>query len=140
MKLRAHHLLCLPNFIGEGYSNAFSANMAARKAQLKAEGAFTLVSGADEICAACPHRRGGDCESREKVARYDAALAGLLGLEAGRTYDAAALEERVRSEIFAAGRLGEICGDCEWFSLCEGLTSRSADHWSATDLNLNADL
>ena len=121
MKLRPHHLLCLPNFIGEGYDDAFCANMAACKRKLAAEGVFELTAGADELCAACPHRRGEDCDAREKVARYDAAAVRLLGLEPGQRYDAAALFARVRAEIFTPGRLAEICPDCEWFHLCERL-------------------
>ncbi len=121
MKLRAHHLLCLPNFIGEGYSDTFTVNMAARKRQLAAEGGFTLAEGADELCAACPHRRGEACETQDKVSRYDAAVRRLLGLEPGKTYSAAALEERVRTEIFEKHRLAEICGDCEWYPLCARL-------------------
>lgn len=127
MKLRAHHLLCLPNFIGEGYSDAFSANMTAQKRRLAEKGRFTLASGADAICAACPKRRGGDCVSQEKVLRYDAAVCLLLGLEPGREYEAAALERRVREEIFKAGRLGAICGDCEWYSLCARLTGEEKE-------------
>ena len=121
MKLRAHHLLCLPNFIGEGYSDTFCANMAAQKRRLAAEGAFTLVDGVDDICAACPHRGGEDCASLEKVRRFDAAVRALLGLTPGGKYEAAALGERVRAEILEAHRLHEVCGDCEWYSLCAGL-------------------
>ena len=122
MKLRAHHLLCLPNFIGEGYSDAFTVNMAARKRQLAAEGGFTLAAGADDICAACPNLRGEACETQDKVSRYDAAARRLLGLEPGKRYSAAALEKRVCEEIFEKHRLREICGDCEWYPLCASLT------------------
>ena len=131
MKLRAHHLLCLPNFIGEGYSDAFTANMAAQKRRLAAEGGFTLTEGADDICAACPHRRGESCVSQDKVSRYDAAVRRLLGLEPGKSYRAAALEERVRSEIFKKHRLAEICGDCEWYPLCASLTGERKEGQNA---------
>lgn len=121
MKLRAHHLLCLLNFVGEGYSDAFTANMAACRRELEAEDVFALCEGTDEICAACPHRRGARCDAEEKVLRYDAALSRLLGLRAGERYAASALRERIRTEVFAARRLREICGDCEWYGLCAGL-------------------
>lgn len=121
MKLRPHHLLCLPNFVGEGYDDAFTANMAAQKRRFAETGRFTLADGADEVCAACPHRRGNGCVSQEKVSRYDAAVRAMLGLEPGQDCDAAVLRARVREEIFGAGRLGEICGDCEWFPLCGAL-------------------
>ena len=128
MKLRAHHLLCLPNFIGEGYGDAFCANMAAQKKRLAEEGHFMLTEGADDICADCPHKRGGVCASEDKVSRYDGAVCRMLGLHAGKSCDTAETEKRVRAEIFDAGRLGEICGDCEWFSLCAGLTRERKDN------------
>lgn len=128
MKLRAHHLLCLPNFIGEGYDDAFTANMAAQKRRLAEEGRFTLTWGADDICAACPNRCGADCVTQEKVARYDAAVCRLLGLVPNCRFDAAALEKRVREEIFRAGRLGEICGDCEWYPLCARLAGEEKEN------------
>ena len=127
MRLRAHHLLCLPNFIGEGYDDAFCANMAEQKRRLAEEGSIVLTEGADEICAACPHLRDGDCASRDKVSRYDAAVRRLLALAQGESYDAAALEERVRREIFEAHRLREICGDCEWYPLCARLTGEKKE-------------
>ena len=122
MKLRAHHLLCLPNFIGEGYSDAFTVNMAARKRQLAAEGGFTLAEGADDVCAACPNGRGWFCAFQDKVWRYDRAVCRILGIVPNCCYDASALEKRVREEIFEKHRLREICGDCEWYPLCARLT------------------
>ncbi len=128
MRLRAHHLLCLPNFIGEGYDDAFTANMAAQKRRLAEEGRFTLTEGADDICAACPNRRGGTCVSQEKVSRYDAAVCRLLGLVPNCRFDAAALEARVRAEIFEQHRLRAVCGDCEWYPLCARLTGEEKEN------------
>lgn len=125
MRLRPHHLLCLPNFVGEGYDGAFCANMAEQKRRLAEEGFFTLCEGADEVCAACPNGRDGLCAFQEKVGRYDQAVCGILGLAPDSRYDAAELEKRVREEIFQKGRLGEICGDCEWFPLCSGLAGKA---------------
>lgn len=125
MKIRPHHLLCLPNFIGKGYDNAFAANMAQKKAQLEAEDIFTLAALCDDICAACPNRSGEWCETQEKVTRYDGAVTRALELTAGDTYSYAALQQRVAAEIFDQGRLQDICGDCEWFSLCEEIIAKT---------------
>ena len=124
MRLRPHHLLCLPNFVGEGYDGAFCANMAEQKRRLAETGRITLIDGADEVCAACPNERGWFCAFQDKVRRYDRAVCGILGLVPTLRYDAAELEKRVREEIFEAGRLEEICGDCEWFPLCSGLAEK----------------
>ncbi|MBR5343731.1 MAG: DUF1284 domain-containing protein [Oscillospiraceae bacterium] len=124
MRLRPHHLLCLPNFVGEGYDGAFCANMAEQKRRLAETGRITLIDGADEVCAACPNGRDGLCAFQDKVRRYDQAVCGILGLVTPFRYEAAELEKRVREEIFEAGRLEEICGDCEWFPLCRGLAEK----------------
>ena len=125
MRLRPHHLLCLLNFVGEGYDDAFCANMTEQKRRFAEEGLFKLALGADDICAACPNERGWFCAFQDKVWRYDKAVCRILVLDPGIRYDAAELEKRVREEIFAAGRLAEICGDCEWFSLCERLCAEA---------------
>ena len=119
MNLRPHHLLCLPNFIGEGYGDAFCANMAAKKALLEREDRFTPVCGCDGVCAACPHRQGDRCDAEEKVTRYDNAVRELLDLSPGVPCSYRELTDRVKREIFAPGRLREICGDCQWADLCE---------------------
>ena len=121
MKLRPHHLLCLPNFVGKGYDDGFSANMAAQKRRLEAEDVFTSAEGCDEICAACPNRQGDRCLAEDKAERYDAAVRRALGLAEGQRCSYAELRRRVEEEIFSAGRLGGICGDCEWHSLCVSL-------------------
>ena len=125
MKLRAHHLLCLQNFVGEGYSDAFCANMAEQKRRAAGEDRFILEDGCDDICQACPERRGKLCRTQEKVARYDAAVAAHLGLRAGEALSWRAVSERVRSEIFRPGLLPAVCGDCQWQSLCQKILDRS---------------
>ncbi len=119
MKLRAHHLLCLQTFVGEGYSDAFCANMAEQKRRAAEENRFVLADGCDDICQACPERRGKLCRSREKVSRYDAAVIARLGLCAGEELSWRAVSERVRDEIFRPGLLPAVCGDCQWQSLCQ---------------------
>lgn len=120
-ELRPHHALCIGFFRGSGYSDAFVENMTAIVAALHAsDPLLTLHCGSDRICRACPHDRHGVCESAEKVSRYDAAALRLLGLSEGATLRRSELCELVRTRILAPGRLGEVCGDCQWFSLCGG--------------------
>lgn len=118
MKIRAHHLLCLPHFVGVGYDGAFTANMAAKKQQLEAENRFELTVGCDEICAACPLREGERCRTQEKVMRYDTNVRERLDLQTGAAYSYAEISARVRTELLAPETFRTLCGDCEWFSLC----------------------
>ncbi len=112
--LRPHHGLCLGFFKGYGYSDAFSRNMAAMLTQLKEGAAVRLVKGQDCICNACPNRNTG-CPN---AARYDQQVLKLCHLALGQELSFLELERQVRERILLPRRLSEICGDCEWFSIC----------------------
>lgn len=113
--IRPHHGLCLCFFKGYGYSDKFTRNMAAVFGQLEKGAAVRLVNGADCICSACPNLDSG-CPNAE---RYDRTVLLLCGLTAGQELTWQKLEERMRTHILAPGKLSGICGDCEWFSVCE---------------------
>ena len=119
--LRPHHALCAGFFRGRGYSAAFTDNLASVLEALRASDPLLAPrASADPICAACPHNRGGVCESEEKAARYDAAVLRLTGLHPGDTLRWSELRGRVEEAVLARGRLGEVCGDCQCHALCAG--------------------
>ena len=118
MRIRPHHLLCMGNYIGKGYSREFEINMSRVIAELKNRSVLTPVEGADDICTACPFDHRGVCETEEKVRRYDREAADRLGLVYGAEYEYEELARRVADEIYMTGDLTSICGDCEWHSLC----------------------
>ena len=69
--IRPHHGMCLAFFIGNGYSNEFTAHMQ-EMLDLFTKGAdVCLTVKTDEICSACPNNCEGVCEAAEKVKRYD---------------------------------------------------------------------
>ncbi|MBQ9647191.1 MAG: DUF1284 domain-containing protein [Oscillospiraceae bacterium] len=118
-ELRAHHALCVEFFQGKGYSPAFVDNMAELVGALRAsDPLLTLRGAADGVCRSCPHNNGGVCDSAEKTARYDAGVLRLTGLNAGETLRWSALRALVRERILDAGRLCEVCGDCQWYDIC----------------------
>lgn len=119
LPLRPHHLLCTEFFKGYGYSDGFSANMSDVISMLNADDpAVTLTAGTDVICRGCPHNKGGICDSREKVRRYDLAVLELLEVHEGGTAAWSELKRSARERIIAAGKLYQICGDCQWFHIC----------------------
>ena len=119
--LRAHHGLCLRFFQGKGYSGAFVENMAQKKAMLEENPLVRLTDQADEICRACPNNLSGQCESAEKVRRYDREVLSRCGLTVGDVLPYRELTERVRKTILLPGHREEICGDCQWTDLCQCL-------------------
>ena len=98
IRIRYHHLMCIPRFRGEGYSAAFCRNMAEIQERIKHEH-YELVDTADDICRYCPNLTDGICADEEKVNRYDGAV--RKALDAGIDFT---------PHI--------ICPDCKWFSIC----------------------
>lgn len=101
LRIRPHHLNCIPRFEGRGYSEEFCANMKKIQQRIKNGEAYCLVSGADDVCAFCPNLINGVCTDEEKVSRYD-----RLTLQ------------NKNSDI------AEICADCKWYYICSEKSSK----------------
>ena len=120
IRLRAHHLLCIPHFTGHGYDPAFTAHMTALTARLSADPhtRITLTEGCDTLCAACPHQTEGGCDAAEKVAAMDSAVLQLCGLKAGDSAEWAALFDLACRRILQTEHFHKICACCQWYALC----------------------
>jgi biotin-[acetyl-CoA-carboxylase] ligase BirA-like protein len=125
IKLRPHHLLCIQNFRGFGYSDGFTQNMAELAAWLRCEPdtAVDVVSAADVICAKCPKKLVGDlCEAEMKVKMMDEKVLAYFDIENGRY---------VYNDVIGKIKAGmtaeiaeDICGGCEWYAdLCKKLAA-----------------
>ena len=115
-RLRAHHGMCLSFFQGKGYSGDFVENMVRMKAILAENPEIILMDGPDDICAACPNRLTETCA--EKASRYDREVLRRCGLSAGQVLPYREFSRRVMETILRPGKRAEICGDCQWSSLC----------------------
>lgn len=101
LKIRYHHLNCLPRFEGKGYSSAFCENLLSVKKRLERGEKFELVCEADDICACCPNLENGVCTSAEKVNRYDVLTRENPDLD-----------------------ISEICSDCSWYEICKKIQKK----------------
>lgn len=143
-RLRIHHLLCIPLFVGEGYSDGFSRNMAdiIRLLKENADQPLAAAAGPDMICRECPNlEKNGVCANgrsakknsvhgKDKdmlcgVDKKDAELAKHLGITPGCVYTFREMmdmaREKITKEIFE-----ESCGNCRWYR--QGLCSY--EKWS----------
>lgn len=75
-----------------------------------------LVAGSDDICAACPNRLTESCA--EKACRYDRQVLGRCGLKPGQRMPYLTFSALVEKAVLRPGKREEICGDCQWSSLC----------------------
>lgn len=103
MKIRYHHLMCIPRYVGNGYSTEFCRNMERVKAAIE-HNSYELTNGCDEICKCCPNNKDGICLDESKVKRYDEAVKDALKKEQPL------LPER-------------ICSDCKWYYICKNTLS-----------------
>lgn len=117
--LRAHHGMCLAYFVGKGYSDGFTANMARMKALLEENAPVRLVCGTDEICGPCPNLAADGCKDIDKVSRYDQMVLTLCGLPENTVIPYLEYAALVNDRILAPGKRPEICGDCQWTNLCK---------------------
>ena len=122
--LRPHHGMCLAYFKGEGYSNGFSAHMAEMLEIFLQGKKIRLHVDTDEICSACPNNCDGHCTSGGKVAEYDQEVLDRCGLMADQVLDFREFTSQVQERILEPNRRKEICGNCQWNSICENQPSR----------------
>ena len=116
--IRAHHGLCISFFEGKGYSEDFTANMEKMIALLEEDPNVKIIDHIDEICKACPHDCSGVCESSEKVREYDNAVMKLCRIESGAEMSWNEFRRLVYENIIAENKLADVCGDCQWYSIC----------------------
>lgn len=123
LKLRAHTLLCLQGFRGEGYDPGFVENFAEMHEHLRNDPALLVevVDGPDVVCACCPHLRTSGCTLRgedfeREMQAQDRHVLRLLGLRAGDVTTWGDILRRIRQGI-AGTDLPTICGECRWLPL-----------------------
>ena len=123
VRLRAHHLLCMLTYVGEGYSKAFTANYDLIVARLTRGEDILLVAGPDDVCSpllgdAEPHCHRESVEERDRLAAL--AASRLLGREVapGISLTLSPAQIAQMRQAFRAGTSRAACADCEWSALC----------------------
>lgn len=123
VRLRAHTLLCLQGFRGEGYSPSFIDNLARihRVLAEHPEQWVEVVDAPDTVCGACPHLALSGCSLNgdgfeEIMQAQDRHVLRLLGLSAGIRVRWSEILDRIRTAI-TGDSLPSICGQCRWLPL-----------------------
>lgn len=123
MRLRIHHLLCVPLYQGHGYSEAFTFHMNHVVSQLRSDCSVDLVTEPDEICSACPNCSpdAGTCHLDDNhVETKDELLKELLFPEKGEAAFGREsvssrrlwkyMQDHMTQEIFE-----NSCSRCDWY-------------------------
>ena len=119
MKLRPHHFLCIQKYTGHGYDERFTEHMNRIVVCLAHGAQVTIQEGCDDVCLACPNRKGDVCESQTKVCKLDEGVLTACNFAYGDTAEWRVFARAAQEEILRSEKFDEICGDCEWFSLCK---------------------
>lgn len=101
VKIRYHHLMCIPRYTGEGYSEEFCENFENVRQLLK-DNKYELVDYCDNICIYCPSNIKGKCANEQRVNQYDNLVKNKM--EKGET----PLPK-------------DICFDCCWYKICKNI-------------------
>ena len=121
IRLRAHHLLCIQKFVGEGYDGVFTQNLAKIVAHLRThpETEITVINGCDEVCKSCPNKVEGVCTDGEKITELDGGVLDTCKLNCGGRDTWENLSRKARELIFKSDKFEKICGACQWYNLCK---------------------
>lgn len=117
--LRPHHGMCMTYFVGQGYSDAFSANMSWLLETLKPDTQICLTVGTDAVCEPCPNNDCGLCSKAELVAAWDREVLELCALGEGYILKFGDFTRLIRNNILDLGLRPDICGGCQWNELCK---------------------
>lgn len=119
IRIRAHHLLCIQGFRGQGYSPTFIANMARLKEMLQEapDTPVQVVIGSDEICSFCPHMDAGNCtRPGQRAIDLDRRALAALKLPEGSSGTWSNFMDVICDNLTDSNLTG-ICEGCNWLDL-----------------------
>lgn len=79
---------------------------------------ITVCVGCDILCDQCPHNTSSVCDRNKKVHGIDERVLNLTELSVGDTLPWNDFYTRAYDSIIEAGRLKEVCRDCQWLNIC----------------------
>lgn len=116
--MRPHHIMCVQNYIGHGYSKEFCAHMDEVISKLHSNPQIMITDCCDDICIACPENNGGVCSS-DNVSKMDDQVAKALNLNASGVYFWEDLARSCKEKIFSTNLFYTICENCQWINICQ---------------------
>jgi hypothetical protein len=125
--LRPHHLLCLLNFQGKGYSEAFIQNVVQILNTLKNkhnEQLICVVNGCDDICKSCPQKTQIGCRDEKKISALDMAYTKILNVNERDVFSFCKMQQIIAK--LHEHEFQRICKTCCWFDICLDLRYKLA--------------
>lgn len=117
MKLRAHHILCIQGYMGNGYNENFTKNMDSivNHLKLNPKSKITIIDSIDCICSECPNNiNNTHCQTQHKVKTLDSNIINSLKLKKNKTYTYNEILEILTNNL-SIETFNHICSTCQWF-------------------------
>jgi hypothetical protein len=125
LRIRAHHLLCIPRFYHGGYSKRFAENMrgvclAIRKnPQANMQ---VMIGELDDLCEECPHRHADRCVQSGEIGKWiisqDKKVARYLGIGKGSIHIAKDIFNMSRERVNES-TIDYVCRGCIFLENCK---------------------
>ncbi|MDR2830345.1 MAG: DUF1284 domain-containing protein [Methanobrevibacter sp.] len=141
IKLRAHHLLCLQGYRGQGYDENFKINLENIIYHLKINPNVIVLKSSDDICSHCPNLKDDKCclnlgkydnnlrkekieNSNKEIIEMDSAVIKKIGMIENKLYNIDDLYVNINNSLERIDGLKDICGSCIWIKECSWYQSK----------------
>jgi len=125
IKLRAHHLLCIPRFYHGGYDETFAKNMKNICIQIRKNPntKIKIILGQpDNLCKKCPHLLKDKCIQSEKIGKWvisqDTKVAKYLCIKNNSIHKAKDMFNLSIQKVNPK-TIKEVCKDCIFLTNCQ---------------------
>ena len=124
IKIRAHHLLCIPRFYHGGYDEKFDKNMknVVQDIRKNPNQEIKIVIGKnDNLCDSCPYWFENGCVQSKQIGRWvvsqDKKIAQYLKLKSNSIHNARDIFNLSMNNI-NSNNLDDICSGCVFLKNC----------------------
>ncbi len=124
IKIRAHHLLCIPRFYSGGYNKKFADNMKEVCLQIRKnpDTKIKVISGKpDDLCEKCPYLSKNKCIRSEKIGKWvvtqDKKIIKYLKIKPNSVHKAKDIFNLSMDNI-TSQNIKEICKGCIFLKNC----------------------
>jgi hypothetical protein len=124
IKIRAHHLACIPRFYRGGYNEEFATNMKKICATIRKNPDIKikiLVGKPDDLCEKCPYLYKKECIQSKEIGKWvvaqDKKVAKYLKLKSNSVRKAREVFNLSIDKV-NRGTIKAVCNDCIFLENC----------------------
>jgi len=124
IKIRAHHLVCIPRFYSGGYDKKFADNMKKICLQIRKDPdtEVKIIAGKpDCLCDKCPYLHNSKCIQSKKIGKWviiqDKKIIKYLKIRPNKVYRARDIFNLSINKI-NNNNINKICKDCIFLKNC----------------------